>query len=153
MENNLKEQLVIRPAMRYAVFKVVHWVLLALLFLGLAWLMLPAFVLLGVLCIGVAFYRLMVIRCTVYILTDEVLLVKTGILFRRTDNLELFRVKDFVITENLVMQVLNLMSLELLTTDLTGPVVMQGIPKSAIAEVIRDRVQRARQHNQIVELN
>jgi uncharacterized membrane protein YdbT with pleckstrin-like domain len=148
------DKLEIRPAMSYAVVRILHWVLLALLFLGIAWLLMPAFVLLGVLCMGIGFYKLMYTRCIVYALTDEVLLVRSGILLKRTDSLELFRVKDFVVTENLLMQVLGLMTLELLTTDLTGPIiVLRGIPRSAIAEVIRERVQRARQHNQIVELN
>lgn len=144
----------LRPAMRYAVLRVLHLVVFAVLFLALAWLFLPAFILIAVGFIGIAFWRLLQVRYTCFLLSEEVLQIKTGIFFRRTDNLELYRVKDYVVTENLVMQLLGLMSLELLTTDLTGPVtVLRGIPKSDVADVIRKRVQKARQHNPIVELN
>jgi len=46
------------------------------------------------------------------------------------------------------------MHLELLTTDLTNPItVLRAIPRSDITEIIRERVQRARQQNKILELS
>jgi hypothetical protein len=46
------------------------------------------------------------------------------------------------------------MNLTLMTTDLTGPlIILKGIPKSDLPEVIRERVQRTRQNSKIVELN
>ncbi len=60
----------------------------------------------------------------------------------------------YIITRNLVMQLFGLMNLTLMTTDLTGPlIILKGIPKSDLPEVIRERVQRTRQNSKIVELN
>ena len=59
-----------------------------------------------------------------------------------------------IVTRNLLMQLFGLMNLTLLTTDLTGPVIiLRGIPKSDLPDIIRERVQRARQNSKIVELN
>jgi uncharacterized membrane protein YdbT with pleckstrin-like domain len=91
---------------------------------------------------------------TLYELDEEVLHISSGIFMRRTDSLELYRVKDYIVTRNFLLQVFGLMNLTLLTTDLTGPVtLLRGIPKSDLPEIIRERVQKARQNSKIVELN
>lgn len=146
--------IILKPATIYALARVLHWLLLGLVFAAAAWFILPAFILTAVGFSGIGFYRFLSWRMVRYELNEETLRVSTGIVFRRTDSLELFRVKDYVLTEPLLLRVFGLMNLELLTTDLTGPVtVLHAIPRSDIAELIRERVQLARQHNKIVELN
>jgi uncharacterized membrane protein YdbT with pleckstrin-like domain len=148
------KDLIIKPSGIYAFGCVVHWLLLATLFAFAAWLLVPALILISVFFAAIGCYQFMACRMICYRLSEEILEVRTGILFRRTDHLELFRVKDYVMTQNLLSQVFGLMNLDLLTTDLSGPVLrLRGIPKSDIVEVIRERVQQARQHNHIVELN
>jgi uncharacterized membrane protein YdbT with pleckstrin-like domain len=146
--------IIIRPSAIYALLMVIPLFAAALAFLGLAWLLLHALILVSVLFSGGALYRYWQIRQTVYNLDTEVLHISTGIFLRRTDSLELYRVKDYIVTRNLLMQVFGLMNLTLLTTDLTGPVIiLKGIPKSDLPDIIRERVQRARQNSKIVELN
>ena len=144
----------IRPSAIYALLMVIPLFVSALALLGLAWELLHTLILISILCSGIALYRYWQIRQTVYSLDPEVLHISTGIFLRRTDSLELYRVKDYIVTRNLLMQVFGLMNLTLLTTDLTGPVIiLRGIPKSDLPDIIRERVQRARQNNKIVELN
>ncbi|NHA02551.1 PH domain-containing protein [Mucilaginibacter sp. HC2] len=144
----------IRPSAIYALLMVFPINLLALFFLGLAYRLLPASILISVFCSTIAFYRYWKIRKIVYTVDAEVLHIATGIFLRRTDSLELYRVKDYIITRNLLLQLLGLMNLTLLTTDLTNPVtILKGIPKSDLPDIIRERVQRARQNSKIVELN
>lgn len=144
----------IRPSAIYALLMVIPFILLALLFFALAARLVPALILISVLCSAIGFYRYWKVRRTIYNLDAEVLHISTGIFLRRTDSLELYRVKDYVVTRNLMMQLFGLMNLTLLTTDLTGPVIiLRCIPKSDLPNVIRERVQRARQNSKIVELN
>ncbi|PAW95086.1 hypothetical protein CKK33_16925 [Mucilaginibacter sp. MD40] len=144
----------IRPSAIYALLMVIPIILLALLFFGMACRFLPAFILISAFCSAIGLYRYWKIRQTVYSFDAEVLHISTGIFLRRTDSLELYRVKDYIVTRNLLMQLFGLMSLTLLTTDLTGPVtILRGIPKSDLPDIIRERVQRARQNSKIVELN
>lgn len=144
----------VRPSAIYALLKVLPLILLSLIFLGLACLIFPAFILVSVLCSAVALYRYWKTRSTLYSLLSEELHITTGIFLRRTDYLELYRVRDHTVTRNLFMQLFGLMNLTLLTTDLTGPViVLSGIPQSDLAEIIRERVQRARANSKIIELN
>lgn len=146
--------IIIRPSAIYALLMVVPHVLLALLFFGLATRLVPALILISVFCSAIGLYRYWKIRQIVYSLDAEVLHVSTGILLRRADSLELYRVKDYIVTRNLIMQLFGLMNLTLLTTDLTGPVIiLRGIPQSDIADTIRERVQHARHDSKIVELN
>jgi uncharacterized membrane protein YdbT with pleckstrin-like domain len=144
----------IRPSAIYALLMAIPLFTAALAFLGLAWLLLNAFSLISVFFSGTALYRYWQIRQIVYSLDPEVLHISSGIFLRRTDSLELYRVKDYIVTRNLLMQVFGLMNLTLLTTDLTGPVIiLKGIPKSDLPDLIRERVQLARQNSKIVELN
>jgi uncharacterized membrane protein YdbT with pleckstrin-like domain len=144
----------IRPSAIYALLMVIPLFTAALAFLTLAWLLLHALILISVLFSATALYRYWQIRQIVYSLDPEVLHISSGIFLRRTDSLELYRVKDYIVTRNLLMQVFGLMNLTLLTTDLTGPVIiLKGIPKSDLPDIVRERVQRARQNSKIVELN
>jgi uncharacterized membrane protein YdbT with pleckstrin-like domain len=150
----LMNVITIRPSATYALLMVIPFCIAAFAFLGLAWLLVNAIIFISVFLSGTALYRYWQIRQTVYSLEPEVLHISSGIFLRRTDSLELYRVKDYIVTRNLIMQVFGIMNLTLLTTDLTGPVIiLKGIPKSDLPEVIRERVQRARQNSKIVELN
>ncbi|GGH11888.1 hypothetical protein GCM10007352_18340 [Mucilaginibacter phyllosphaerae] len=68
--------------------------------------------------------------------------------------LEIYRVKDYVITQSFILQLLGLMNLNLKSTDAENPVIcMVGIPESDVIDTIRDYVQEARKHNRIYEIN
>ena len=73
---------------------------------------------------------------------------------KQIDTVELFRVKDYIITEPFLMQVFKLMDLHLKTTDPGNPILwLRGIPQSDIIDIIRERVLETRKHNQIIEIN
>jgi uncharacterized membrane protein YdbT with pleckstrin-like domain len=105
-------------------------------------------------CMLFAFYRFLYIRSISYLVTTQYIRTARGLFFRRIDTVELFRIKDYIITEPLVLQLLRLMDVELRTTDSENPVLwMRGIPQSDIIDTIRERVLETRQHNRIYELN
>lgn len=83
----------IRPSAIYALLIVIPFILLALLFFGLAARLVPALILISVLCSSIGLYRYWQICQTIYSLDAEVLHISTGIFLRRTDSLELYMVK------------------------------------------------------------
>lgn len=67
--------------------------------------------------------RWWVTRCTVYELTTERFRVTTGVLNRRQDELELFRVKDYSVDQPFVLRLLGLGNLNMVTADATTPTI------------------------------
>jgi uncharacterized membrane protein YdbT with pleckstrin-like domain len=144
----------LRPAMSFAFLKILPLILLSLVFLLLAWYLSPYFVLFSFAVLGTAWYRLLYIRSNTYLITPQVLRITRGIFFKRTDQLEMFRIKDYIVTQSFLLQLFRLMTLTLKSTDPENSVIsMVGIPESDIIDTIRDYVQEARKDNHIYENN
>ncbi|WP_443192809.1 hypothetical protein [Mucilaginibacter sp. KACC 22773] len=74
--------------------------------------------------------------------------------FTRLNSLEMYRVKDYVVVQPLMLRVFSLMNLTLKTKDPENRrLTLTGIPVSDIINTIRDHVQKARLANHIAELN
>lgn len=82
------------------------------------------------------------LKATIYTLTRSRLLVKSGILKRITDELELFRVRDFRLEEPIALMPFRLGNLILVTSDRTTPVItLKAIPElKKLHEVLRESV-------------
>jgi uncharacterized membrane protein YdbT with pleckstrin-like domain len=144
----------LRPAMGYALLKVIPLVLLSLVFLLLAWKLSPFFLFFSIAVLGAAWYRLLWIRSHTWLITPEFIRISRGIFFKRTDQLEMFRIKDYIVTQPLSLRLLNLMNVILKGTDPENPVVfLTGIPASDLIDTIREYVQEARKDNNIYEIN
>ncbi|BAU55645.1 PH domain-containing protein [Mucilaginibacter gotjawali] len=155
LENlNSPQAISLRPAAIFALIKVFPLIILTLGFLFLAWWIFPAFIWLSLITLGMTLYRLTYIRKINYLVTPEFVRISRGIFFRRTDQVELFRVKDYILTQSFLLQVFRLMDLELTSTDPVNPVIwLRGIPHSNLIDTIREHVQETRQHNRIYEIN
>ncbi len=146
--------IVVRPATLFAFIKVFPFIICAIGFLLLAWRYFPALAILSLLASMIGCYRFFYIRNCIYTITPEVIKITRGIFFKRTDQVELFRVKDYVQTQPFLLQLFGLMDLMLRTTDPVNPVVwLRGIPLSDIVDTIRAHVLETRQHNRIYEVN
>ena len=146
--------IVVRPATLFAFIKVFPFIICAIGFLLLAWRYFPALAILSLLASMVGCYRFFYIRNCIYTITPEVIKITRGIFFKRTDQVELFRVKDYVQTQPFLLQLFSLMDLMLRTTDPVNPVIwLRGIPLSDIVDTIRSHVLETRQHNRVYEIN
>lgn len=144
----------LRPAATFAFFKVFPFLVCSAGFLFLAWRLWPALIWLSLFSLAVGLYRYIYIRTIRYLITPEIIRIRRGICLKRTDQVELFRIKDYILAQPLLLQLLRLMDLCLKSTDLENPVIwLRGIPASDLVDILRERVQEARGHNQIVELN
>jgi uncharacterized membrane protein YdbT with pleckstrin-like domain len=147
-------EIILRPANLFAFIHVFPLILLAIVFLLLAWYLSPFFILFSLIVLAVVWYRFLLIRSRRYLIEPEFIRMTSGILFKRTEQVELYRVKDYTITQPFLHQLFRMMDLTLKTTDPGNPVIfLRGIPQSDIVDTIRERVQEARQHNKIYEIN
>ena len=144
----------IKPSTLFAFFKVVPLIFCTAGFMYLANRYFPGLIWLSLACMVFAFYRFLYIRSISYLVTTQYIRTARGLFFRRIDTVELFRIKDYIVTEPLILQLLRLMDVELRTTDPENPVFwLRGIPQSDIIDTIRERVLETRQHNRIYEIN
>jgi uncharacterized membrane protein YdbT with pleckstrin-like domain len=149
-----KDKITLRPAISYALLCVFPLIMLALLFLALAWLLSPSFILFSFITLLFTWYRVLYIRSFRYEINDGFIRFSKGLLFKRTDQLEMYRIKDYIQTQTFTMQLFRLMNLTLKGTDPENPsITMTGIPVSNILDDLRERVQQARASNNIYEIN
>lgn len=144
----------LKPTAVFAFLKSSPWLALAVLMMYLANRFLPALILLSLISAALSLYRYLYIRRCSYLITEQYIRLSQGIFFKRIATVELFRIKDYIIEEPLLLQLFRLMDLQLKTTDPENPVVwLRGIPQSDIVEKLRERILETRRHNQIIELN
>jgi uncharacterized membrane protein YdbT with pleckstrin-like domain len=93
--------------------------------------------------------------CRRYQVTTERLRLSRGILSRKTDEVELYRVKDYVLVEPFWLRVFGLGDIVMQTTDDANPIVrIRAIPQApALRDQIRKYVEicRERKHVRITE--
>ena len=157
MESVLMDEpqvITIRPARVFAFVHVLAFMLCSLGFLLLAWSFWPGLVWISLLSALFGLYRFGFIRCVCYTITPEIIRIHRGIFFKRTDQVELYRVKDYILTQPFLLQICGLMNLTLKSTDPENPVIwLRGIPASDLVDTLRGYVQQARLNNKIYEIN
>ncbi|XHR97332.1 PH domain-containing protein [Mucilaginibacter sp. UC70_90] len=147
------EDIHLNPVRIFALICAAPYLLSATILLLMAWWFSPLFILCSLLACATAMYKMFLVRSYSYWVSADFIRVSKGILFKRTDQLDMYRVRDFVITRPLVYQIFGLMDLTLITTDVTNKICrLTGIPASDLLDTIRERVQEARRKNQVYEI-
>ena len=110
------------------------------------WLVFPLFILL---------WKWLAIKNTKYELTNERLRTRTGILNKKMDDLELYRVKDYKLESPLLLRLFSLGNIVLETSDRSSPVVtIEAIPNGEdILEQIRRCVEIRRDQKRVREVD
>jgi membrane protein YdbS with pleckstrin-like domain len=93
-----------------------------------------------------ALYRVLSTRAHVYALTDQRLRESKGLVFKNTEELELYRVKDISVEQPPLQRLMGRGRVVLQTSDRSTPVVvLNAVPGPlAVADLLRDRVERCR---------
>ncbi len=94
-------------------------------------------------------------KSTHYELTTQRLRMKSGILNRRVDELELFRVKDYSMEQPLMLRMVGLGNLTLVTADATTPTVaIRAVPGvESVRELLRNAVQNERDRKRVRQMD
>jgi uncharacterized membrane protein YdbT with pleckstrin-like domain len=87
-----------------------------------------------------ALWRWLVVRSRRYQLTSERLKIADGVLNRRIETVELYRVKDIAVTQPFVLRLAGLENITLLTSDHTAPAIT--IPAMRQADALGDKFRR-----------
>ncbi len=94
---------------------------------------------------------------THYELTDQRLIIRTGIINKKTDEIELYRIKDVTVSYSIFNQWADIGVIAIRSSDPTtqgGTLVLQDIPRArAIREELRSLVDTARQARRVRELD
>ena len=88
-----------------------------------------------------AIWRYVATRCFSYEVTNQRIRIRQGVFSRRTDSLELYRVKDAAFVQPFVMRLVGIGNVELETSDATTPVLgIRGVPD---ADALREKILKA----------
>lgn len=104
---------------------------------------------------GLALIQWMSVWCWRYQLTSERLMIASGILVRRVDEVELYRVKDSVVLQPLWCRPLNLGTVVLLTSDTSTPVIHLRaiVDPEAVRSLVRQHVEASRMRKGVREID
>jgi uncharacterized membrane protein YdbT with pleckstrin-like domain len=99
--------------------------------------------------------RWWITKCTFYELTSQRLRIRSGILNKKVDELELFRVKDYSMEQPFLLRLVGLGNLTMITSDATSPTVaIRAIPGiEAVREKLRTAVQAERDRKRVRQLD
>lgn len=154
MNTPINEDLKTSPTTIYALLQLSPILLITLGIIVVSYFWLPILSFVAMILLGISWYKYLFIRYTIYSINSEVLKVHTGVFTKRIDSLELYRVKDYVVTQSFFMRLFNVMTVTLFTKDLTNEKLnLSGIPVSDLPDRIRKYVQQARWDNRIFEIN
>jgi len=119
---------------------------------------LGTFILMGLLAIPllglpllVILWQWLVIKNTRYELTTERLITRISVLSRKTDELELYRVKDYAMEQPLFLRMFGLANIVLDTADRSHPrIVLRAVPDGErLRNQIRNQVEQCRSRKKI----
>ena len=112
----------------------------------LIWLVVPLFIIL---------WKWLVIKNTRYELTTERLRTRHGVLNKETDELELYRVRDYKLEQPLFLRLFSLGNIVLQTSDSSHPVVtLRAIANGEeLREQLRTHVEACRMKKRVREVN
>ncbi|MEW6159235.1 MAG: PH domain-containing protein [Verrucomicrobiota bacterium] len=101
--------------------------------------------------IAVAFSSWLLIKVRVYEITTERIRITTGILTRRTDELELYRVKDTTLVEPVVLRIFGCAHIEVTTNDASTPTIqLEALPAARdLREQLRKSVEECRDRKRV----
>ncbi|MBU0506415.1 MAG: PH domain-containing protein [bacterium] len=110
------------------------------------WLIIPVFI---------ALYKFLQTKCHSYELTTERLKITKGILSKREDMLELYRVKDISILKPFFLRIFKCANLVLNTSDKSTPIIIiPAIPEpEKVREMLRTHVETMRDRKGVREVD
>ncbi len=92
----------------------------------------------------IALWKAFTINANEYILTNQRFISKTGLFSKRTDEIELYRIKDYHIEQPFFFRVFGIGTIVLETSDRTHPTyVLRGVPQP---EQLRDNIRANVEH-------
>lgn len=152
------KDIIIRPGLKYWIIKNLHLIIILILCFVLSPVFLDYGYIIGVgaiMVIGIVCWDLIRIKQVKYIVSEEQIIIRKGVFIKTTNYIEMYRVYDYSEQRNILESAINLMSVTVLSRDLSDPrLIMKGIPyDNTLVSEIRNRVENQKKRKNIVELN
>jgi uncharacterized membrane protein YdbT with pleckstrin-like domain len=143
----------LRPSAIFAFLNAFPFLMAAMICLALGWRFSVLFMLLSFALTAFSCYRFLYIRAIIYLIAPGYIRISRGIVFKRTNEVALFSIKEYVITRPSILQVFRLMNVALIEPGTEEHVIrLDGIPDADIIDVLKERVLAARLANKIYEI-
>lgn len=103
----------------------------------------------------VGLHKFLTIRTTTYSITRGRLICSYGILSKTVDELELYRVKDYQMTQSFFQRIFNVGMVKLITSDKTHPTIVLGAIKdpAGTMDMLRSLVEDLRTEKKVREFD
>ncbi len=101
-----------------------------------------------------AFAKWLQVRCRVFRLTNERLIITSGIFSKTTEALELYRVRDFQVQQSLMERLVGLHTVHLITSDASTPqLILDCMPVAAnLPDLLREHIEECRVQKRVREV-
>ena len=151
----MDQVIILKPSFSYALLRCFGLMVISCLILFAAIYFELSIILMGIsLPTLMMLYRIIYWRRIKYELTTNQIKYSRGVLSRRVDFLEMYRIKDFDQKQSLIMNILGIMHIRLMTSDISHPMLeLKGIPVSNITDVIRQLVEKSRKENRVYAID
>lgn len=102
----------------------------------------------------IALFRWILTRCNIYEVTSQRIKITQGLLSRRTNELELYRVRDYTLVEPFWLRLVGRGNVVLVTSDrLTPNVILRAVPNAGwLKDQIRSHTEEMRQRRGVRDL-
>ena len=99
-------------------------------------------------------YRMLFWRSISYKISPQQIKYGRGVFLRQVDFLEMYRIKDFDQHQSFLMNLIGIMHIRLMTSDISHPMLeLKGIPKSNIADILRELIEQSRKENRVYAID
>ena len=146
---NDQQHIILKPTIKYALLRSFG----QLFFIGVIIaasldFQIMAGLLLLILPFTILLYKILYWRLVRYEISQQQIKYTRGVFQRKTDFLEMYRIKDFDQRQSFVMNLLGIIHIRLMTSDISHPMLeIKGIPRSNIADVLRELIEQSRKEN------
>ena len=102
-----------------------------------------------------AFWQWLKVKCRVYELTSERLLITDGVFNKSTETLELYRIRDLQVVQPFFQRLFGLQTIHLITSDSSTPELsVDYIPTSlGLSDKLREHLENARMKKRVREVD
>ena len=130
--------------LNFGTYIVMLIIALAIIFVGIIFF--PFLTALAVIPASIALYKFILTKSQRYRVTNERIMFITGIFSKKTDSLELYRVRDIDIYEPFILRMFKLGNIELISSDTTTPkFLLKAVPKpKELLDKLRTAVEKRR---------
>ena len=152
---NEQQQIILKPTISYALLRSLgqFFVIGIIISVSLYFKMIIGFFVLAI-PMMIILFRILYWKLVSYEISPQQIKYTRGVFQWKIDFLEMYRVKDFDQRQSFIMNMLGIMHIRLMTSDISHPMLeLKGIPKSNITDILRALIEQSRKENRVYAID